>query len=127
MGGDLEFFLGLLVGCRRPEETGSGRLTRAIARAVCPTSFPAMGRISPSKRAGRDSAIVKRAVRVAGQNTSVSLENAFWVALGEIVATQGIRRTALISTIESERRGNLSSAIRLFVLDYYRNLCRVKD
>jgi predicted DNA-binding ribbon-helix-helix protein len=85
-----------------------------------------MGRISPSKRAGRDSAIVKRAVRVAGQNTGVSLENAFWVALGEIAATQGIRRTALISTIDCERRGNLSSAIRLFVLDYYRNLCRVK-
>jgi predicted DNA-binding ribbon-helix-helix protein len=86
-----------------------------------------MGRISPSKQARRDSAIVKRAVRVAGQNTGVSLENTFWVALGEIAATQGIRRTALISTIESERRGNLSSAIRLFVLDYYRNLCRVKD
>ena len=86
-----------------------------------------MGRISPSKRAGRDSAIVKRSVTIGGQNTTVSLENAFWVALGEIAATQGIRRTALISTIESERRGNLSSAIRLFVLDYYRNLCCVKD
>ena len=86
-----------------------------------------MGRISPSKRAGRDSAIVKRSVTIGGQKTTVSLENAFWVALGEIAATQGIRRTALISTIKSERRGNLSSAIRLFVLDYYRNLCRVKD
>jgi predicted DNA-binding ribbon-helix-helix protein len=52
---------------------------------------------------------------------------AFWVALGEIAATQGIRRTALVSTIKSERRGNLSSAMRLFVLDYYRSRCRVKD
>ena len=81
-----------------------------------------MGRISPSKQARRDSAVVKRAVRITGQKTSVTLENAFWVALGEIAATQGIRRTALISTIKSERRGNLSSAMRLFVLDYYRNL-----
>jgi predicted DNA-binding ribbon-helix-helix protein len=86
-----------------------------------------MGRISPSKRARRDSARVKRSVTIAGRRTSVSLENAFWVALGEIAATQGIRRTALVSTIKSERRGNLSSAMRLFVLDYYRSRCRVKD
>jgi predicted DNA-binding ribbon-helix-helix protein len=86
-----------------------------------------MGRISPTKRARSDSAVVKRSVTIAGHRTSVSLENAFWVALGEIAAAQGIRRTALVSIIKSESRGNLSSAMRLFVLDYYRSLCRVKD
>jgi predicted DNA-binding ribbon-helix-helix protein len=54
----------------------------------------------------------------------VSLEDAFWDALTEIAAAQGTTVGRLFMAIDSERRArphtNLSSAIRLFVLDYYR-------
>ena len=60
--------------------------------------------------------IVKRSVRIAGHATSVSLEPAFWEALNEIAAARRMSLNALLSTIDAGRRGNLSSAIRLFVL-----------
>ena len=67
------------------------------------------------------STVVKRSVRAAGRETSVSLEDAFWQSLKEIAREHGMTRSALIAAINSERqRGNLSSAIRLFVLDFYR-------
>jgi predicted DNA-binding ribbon-helix-helix protein len=51
----------------------------------------------------------------------VSLEGPFWQSLKEIAREHGMTRSALIAAINSERqRGNLSSAIRLFVLDFYR-------
>jgi predicted DNA-binding ribbon-helix-helix protein len=54
----------------------------------------------------------------------VTVEDAFWAALQEIAAAQGTTISQLIAAIDSERRKrqhiNLSSAIRLFVLDYYR-------
>ncbi|HVC50790.1 MAG TPA: ribbon-helix-helix domain-containing protein [Stellaceae bacterium] len=61
--------------------------------------------------------IVKRSVRIAGHATSVSLEAAFWQALGEIALRRQVSVAALVATIDAERRGGLSSAIRLFVLD----------
>ncbi|MGH7094403.1 MAG: ribbon-helix-helix domain-containing protein [Stellaceae bacterium] len=61
--------------------------------------------------------IVKRSVRIAGHATSVSLEAAFWQALGEIAQHRQVSVAALVATIDVERRGGLSSAIRLFVLD----------
>jgi predicted DNA-binding ribbon-helix-helix protein len=65
---------------------------------------------------------VKRSIVLAGHKTSVSLEDAFWDELKEIAGGQNITRTDLVAAIDSERRqGNLSSAIRLFVLDFYRN------
>jgi predicted DNA-binding ribbon-helix-helix protein len=64
------------------------------------------------------SLVVKRSVVVAGHKTSVTLEDAFWSGLKEIAG----RRNITVGAIDSERRhGNLSSAIRLFVLDFYRN------
>ena len=65
--------------------------------------------------------IVKRSVRIAGHATSVSLEPAFWDALCEIAARRGLSLNALLSQIDAERNGNLSSAIRLFVLASCRN------
>jgi predicted DNA-binding ribbon-helix-helix protein len=64
---------------------------------------------------------VKRSLRINGSNTSVTLEDAFWNALREIAAVRNIHVSELISTIKIERQpgSNLSSAIRLFVLDYY--------
>ena len=58
----------------------------------------------------------KRSVRIAGHATSISLEAAFWQALGEIAARRGVPVNTLLSKIDAERSGNLSSAIRLFVL-----------
>jgi predicted DNA-binding ribbon-helix-helix protein len=57
-----------------------------------------------------------------GRKSSVSAEDAFWNALKDIADAQGTSVSGLIATIDHERPGgtNLSSAIRLFVLDYYR-------
>ena len=69
------------------------------------------------------SPVVKRSIVVVGHKTSVSLEDAFWKGLKEIAGGRDITLSDLVATIDSERRhGNLSSAIRLFVLDHYRAL-----
>jgi predicted DNA-binding ribbon-helix-helix protein len=68
------------------------------------------------------SVIVKRTVIVAGQKTSVSLEHAFWRGLKEIAAWQDMSLAELIASISSEwDDGDLSAAIRLFVLNFYRH------
>jgi predicted DNA-binding ribbon-helix-helix protein len=70
---------------------------------------------------GMKSPVVKRSVVVAGHKTSVSLEDEFWRGLKEIAGGRHVTLSDLVATIDSERRhGNLSSAIRLFVLDFYR-------
>src|SRR3974390_2272724 len=67
------------------------------------------------------SPVVKRAIVIAGHKTSVSLEDAFWTGLKEIAAKRDLTLSDMVATIDQDRRhGNLSSAIRLFVLDYYR-------
>src|SRR5262245_53145667 len=67
------------------------------------------------------SLISKRSVVVAGHKTSVSLEDAFWKGLKEVAGERDTILTELIGTIDSEREyGNLSSALRLFLLDFYR-------
>lgn len=58
----------------------------------------------------------KRSVVIAGHRTSISLENAFWRVLQEIAEDRGVSANQLITWIDRERQGNLSSAIRLFVL-----------
>jgi predicted DNA-binding ribbon-helix-helix protein len=67
------------------------------------------------------SSVVKRSVVVAGHKTSVSLEDAFWNCLKEIAGNRQTNLSDLVAVIDSQRQyGNLSSAIRLFVLDFYR-------
>jgi predicted DNA-binding ribbon-helix-helix protein len=66
------------------------------------------------------SPVVKRSIVIAGHKTSVSLEDAFWKALKDIAVARHTTLSDLVGAIDSSRRhGNLSSAIRLFVLDYY--------
>lgn len=60
--------------------------------------------------------IKKRSVDIAGHRTSVSIEAPFWDALNEIAARQKMSVNALIAKIDTARDGNLSSAIRVFVL-----------
>jgi predicted DNA-binding ribbon-helix-helix protein len=68
------------------------------------------------------SPVVKRSIVIAGHKTSVSLEDAFWKGLKEIAGERDMTLSELVASIDSDRRhGNLSSAIRLFVLDHYRS------
>ena len=59
----------------------------------------------------------KRSVVIAGHRTSVSLEQAFWDALGDMARRRDISVNALVGEIDRTRTGNLSSAIRVHVLE----------
>lgn len=63
-----------------------------------------------------DASVRKRSVVIEGHRTSVSLESAFWEALLEIARARGTSINALVTEIDRERTGNLSSALRVFVL-----------
>ena len=68
------------------------------------------------------SPVVKRSIVLAGHKTSVSLEDAFWAGLKEIAGKRVMTLSDLVGTIDSQRQqGNLSSALRLFVLEFYRS------
>jgi len=67
------------------------------------------------------SSIVKRSIAVAGRKTTVSLEEQFWGALREIATERGTTVSGLVTSIDRDRRENLSSALRLYVLGYYRD------
>ncbi|HWI27062.1 MAG TPA: ribbon-helix-helix domain-containing protein [Stellaceae bacterium] len=66
------------------------------------------------------STIRKRSVMIAGHPTSLTLEQPFWEALRAVARRRGMSLNALIGGIDAARGGNLSSALRLFVLDCYR-------
>jgi len=67
------------------------------------------------------SPVVKRSIVIAGHKTSVSLEDEFWKGLKEIATDREVTLSDLVGAIDTDRRhGNLSSAIRLFVLNHYR-------
>jgi predicted DNA-binding ribbon-helix-helix protein len=68
------------------------------------------------------SRVVKRSIVIAGHKTSVSLEDGFWKSLKEIAGERHMTLSELVAAIDTDRQhGNLSSAIRLFVLDFYRS------
>jgi predicted DNA-binding ribbon-helix-helix protein len=68
------------------------------------------------------SPVIKRSVVIDGHKTSISLEDAFWSSLKAIAQAQGATVAQTVTTIDKTReQGNLSSAVRLFVLDYVRN------
>lgn len=72
--------------------------------------------------------IVKRSVVIAGHKRSISLEKSVWKSLKEIATYRDVSLLALLNSIESTRhRGNLSSAIRLFILDFYRAQLGLQD
>jgi predicted DNA-binding ribbon-helix-helix protein len=73
------------------------------------------------------SVVKKRSVMVGRRKTSISLENEFWDALNMIVRARNTSMSRLLESIAAERTQgkaqsltNLSSAVRIFVLDYYR-------
>ena len=74
----------------------------------------------PKARRGK-SLLRKRSIKLDDHKTSVTIEDAFWTASKDIAAAQQTTISRLVATIDSERQhANLSSALRLFVLDYYR-------
>jgi predicted DNA-binding ribbon-helix-helix protein len=67
-----------------------------------------------------NSPVIKRSIVIAGHKTSVSLEDAFWKGLKDIAIGRHMTLSDLVASIDSGRpHGNLSSAIRLFVLSHY--------
>jgi predicted DNA-binding ribbon-helix-helix protein len=69
------------------------------------------------------SLVVKRSIVIAGHKTSVSLEDAFWKGLKEIASERDLTLSEIVAAIDSGRdSSNLSSTIRLFVLDHYRTM-----
>ena len=66
------------------------------------------------------STIVKRSVIIAGRKTSVSLEDPFWGSLKELAAAGKMTVSELVANIASQKQGNLSSALRLFVLESFK-------
>jgi len=68
------------------------------------------------------STVIKRSVVINGHKTSISVEDQFWAALKEIAAERQLSMSELIAVVDHDRGevGNLSSALRLFVLARYR-------
>jgi|SRR5262245_14085669 predicted DNA-binding ribbon-helix-helix protein len=74
------------------------------------------------------SLVVKRSIVVSGHKTSVSLEDSFWNALKEIAKARNVTLSELVAAIDSERQhDNLSSTIRVFVLEFYRKQLSEKE
>ena len=70
------------------------------------------------------SVVKKRSIMVGGRKTSISLENEFWDALNLIARTRNTSTSVIVESIATERPQNLSSAVRVFILDYYRKNSR---
>jgi predicted DNA-binding ribbon-helix-helix protein len=66
---------------------------------------------------GDPTTLKKRSVTIAGHATSVSMENIFWDRLTDIAKTRDQSVSSIIREVDSERVGNLSSALRVFVLE----------
>ena len=58
----------------------------------------------------------KRSIRIAGHSTSITMEPEFWAELKRIADEDGVSMNALVARIDKSRAGNLSSALRVFVL-----------
>ena len=72
-----------------------------------------------------NSSVVKRSIVIAGHKTSISLEDAFWSHLKGIAHSRQATLSRLVADIDQTREhGNLSSAIRVFVLEYFRTKVR---
>jgi predicted DNA-binding ribbon-helix-helix protein len=68
------------------------------------------------------SSVSKRSIVINGHKTSVSLEDAFWSELKKLADGQRVTLSKMVADIDGTReQANLSSAIRLFVLQRFRN------
>ena len=68
----------------------------------------------------------KRSIVITGHKTSISLEDTFWACLKDIANTRSMNLSEVIGFLDAERKmGNLSSAVRVFVLNHYRKNAEV--
>src|SRR5262245_19743072 len=80
----------------------------------------AAGRVHP-QQGRKNSSVIKRSVIRNGHKSSISLEDQFWDALREIAEQKDIAISTLVAAIDHNRTtSNLSSAIRVYVLDHFR-------
>lgn len=62
----------------------------------------------------------KRSLSISGHRTSIALEPEFWAALDLMASEAGQTMAALIRSIDADRQSaNLSSAVRVAVLEWY--------
>jgi predicted DNA-binding ribbon-helix-helix protein len=86
----------------------------------------AAGRVHPPQ-GRKNSSVIKRSVIRNGHKSSISLEDQFWDALREIADDKHVAISTLVATIDHSRTtSNLSSAIRVFVLDHFRRSDRAR-
>src|SRR5215813_8275095 len=91
-----------------------------MPKPVTPSIAPVSDSRDPGHRA-INSPVIKRSIIRDGHKSSVSLEDQFWDALREIADRENVTVSALVGTIDhGPNRRNLSSAIRVFVLDHFR-------
>ena len=103
--------------CRKPQM--SKKINNRAARSNCVSRLDFF---CPQQATDvtMKSPVAKRSIVIKDHKTSVSLEEAFWIGMKEIAAECNKSLSKLTSEIDSQRQqGNLSSAIRLFVLDHY--------
>ena len=86
------------------------------------TPFENWTAIAAKPKSPERKTVDKHSITIAGHRTSVSIERPFWKALGDIAAERKTSLTAMIAEIDRTRNAdtNLSSAIRLYVLNAYR-------
>ena len=75
----------------------------------------------PGIKPGTKNGPRKRSIRIAGHATSLTLEEPFWRDLRDLAKKRGLSLNALVGQIDTGRGGNLSSALRLYIRDCYRN------
>jgi predicted DNA-binding ribbon-helix-helix protein len=74
----------------------------------------------------KSSLVAKRTIVLAGRKTSISIEDDFWKGFRAIAKARGLTVSELVAIVDADRQqNNLSSAIRLFVLGFYRD--RISD
>jgi predicted DNA-binding ribbon-helix-helix protein len=82
--------------------------------------------VSPPPKKSK-SLLARRSIYIRSRKSNVCVEHPFWEALREIAKAEGLKLTELATRIDRERNTpNLSSAIRLFVLDHYVTLAKQK-
>ena len=85
------------------------------------TAVETGGRVHPAQ-GRKNSSVIKRSVIRNGHKSSISLEDQFWDALREIAGHEHMAISTLVAHIDHNRTtSNLSSAIRVFVLDHFRH------
>ena len=97
------------------------RARRGLSTSISKKRLMKRKRRPRQSRKGRQ--VAQRSVVIAGRKTSVTLEDTFWQALKTIASFEKIPVADLLLKInQGKQHANLSSAIRLFILDYYQGL-----